>query len=118
MFLNCCNVVRKSNICLSLYYGLMALFYQSLNKFYLKYLNFYAFQFLEFAVKLVQNFLSFYLLMKYKKKYYLPYSRGFFQSLIFDIWCNSQTSHTGNGERSRLLYTIIYVIRHLVGWLC
>lgn len=51
MFLNCCNVVRKSNICLSLYYGLMALFYQSLNKFYLKYLNFYAFQFLEFAVK-------------------------------------------------------------------
>lgn len=64
MFLNCCNVVRKSNICLPLYYGLMALFYQSLNKFYLKYLNFYAFQFLEFAVKLVQNFLSFYLLMK------------------------------------------------------
>lgn len=55
MFLNCCNVVRKSNICLSLYYGLMALFYQSLNKFYLKYLNFYAFQFLEFAVKLVQK---------------------------------------------------------------
>lgn len=64
MFLNCCNVVRKSNICLSLYYGLMALFYQSLNKFYLKYLNFYAFQFLEFAVKLVQQILSFYLLMK------------------------------------------------------
>lgn len=67
MFLDCCNVVRKSNICLSLYYGLMALFYQSLNKFYLKYLNFYAFQFLEFAVKLVQIFLSFYLLMKFKK---------------------------------------------------
>lgn len=64
MFLNCCNVVRKSYICLSLTMDLWPFFYQSLNKFYLKYLNFYAFQFLEFAVKLVQKFLSFYLLMK------------------------------------------------------